>query len=192
MYILDTIICIFAQQFYIENIFFSWEGYYNLERLESSNWCYHLASLFFLQLELSFRCSCFHNLDKFDQSWLCFVSYDVMRFTEIWCDEWDFELHWAKLNIRLRWKSPLKVFVFSLQVWSFVSNVHWFLWWQPIILTWKKLYLPLWIILIYPWLPRTDSTNDQETTQSSIKNYIRNQVGISEGYPIAKHTYHII
>ncbi len=81
-----------------------------MERSKGSNWCYHLAGLVLLTTwaELSFKCSCFHNLDKFDQLWLCFVSYDVMRFTEIWCDEWDFELHWAKLNIKLRLNSPSK------------------------------------------------------------------------------------
>jgi len=31
-----------------------------------------------------------------------------MSFTEIWCDEWDFELHWAKLNIKLGLNSPSK------------------------------------------------------------------------------------
>jgi hypothetical protein len=31
-----------------------------------------------------------------------------MSFTEIWCDEWDFELHWATLNIELGLNSPSK------------------------------------------------------------------------------------
>jgi hypothetical protein len=34
--------------------------------------------------------------------------------------------------------------------------------------------------------------HDEEATQSSIKNDIRNQVGIWEAYPIGTHTYHIV
>jgi len=52
----------------------------------------------------------------------------------------------------------------------------------------KKIEEPLWTILKYPCLPRIDSTNDQEATQSFVKNYIRNQVGISN----SSHTYHIV
>jgi hypothetical protein len=34
-------------------------------------------------------------------------------------------------------------------------------------------------------LPKTESANDQEATYSSIKNYIRRRLGISEGSPVA-------
>jgi hypothetical protein len=38
-------------------------------------------------------------------------------------------------------------------------------------------------------LPKTESANDQEATYSSIKNYIRRHLGISEGSPVASQEH---
>jgi len=89
------------------------------------------------------------------------------------CAEWDFKLHWAKSNIRLRFNSPPNLCLClvckfevlhlhaSMSLWStfstgFVMGATW------------TYFLKNWIITLgyfeYPCLSRTNSTNDQETT----------------------------
>jgi hypothetical protein len=50
--------------------------------------------------------SCFHNLDKSsDSAWFFIGLWGLLTFR---CSGWDFELHWAKSDIKLGFNSPSK------------------------------------------------------------------------------------
>jgi hypothetical protein len=117
-----------------------------LEGLESPKWCCSLTSSVPFTTSNS-SVHVFHDLDKFgdcanDCAWFLIRLWGLLTFG---CDGWDFELHWAKSNIKLGFNSPSKClqFVFSFRfgfpTMSLVSLfllpsqprshiLHWFFW----------------------------------------------------------------
>jgi hypothetical protein len=108
---LDAIVFIFDKSFILKKLL-------QFGRIKKS-WLVLPFSRFYSFHNKKLKCSCFHDLDKFgdcasDCAWFPISLRGLLTFA---CGGWDFELHWAKSDIRLEFNSPSNCvqFVFSFR-----------------------------------------------------------------------------